>query len=93
MYSSEYNKQFVDKPEDYYLRNLSVPFNLLKVGDSLDKDGDDKICYIDIQNSIIICEEDLMGDYYGFYYILNPNSKPSLYKYDNISSKFENLIF
>lgn len=69
-------------PEEINVTDISKSFKSLKVGDSFNGSGystDEFIVFIDKETNIVITQEKGDKKWYSVYYIINPNSRPSIY--------------
>lgn len=66
-----------------HFNDVEKAWNKYKPGDYFYNDRGEKVIKIDIKNKVVVTE---YGDYMYFYYIENPDAKPSLYKNTNANN-------
>ena len=73
----EYKKSIKREPEFRVLSDMQKSFKSLKVGDRAGCYGEERVIFIDHNRQVFVTKDYVDEDYY-YYFIENPNQKPSL---------------
>ena len=73
----EYKKSIKREPEFRVLSDMQKPFKSLKVGDRAGCYSGEKVIFVDYKHQVFVTKDYDDNDYY-YYFVENPNQKPSL---------------